>query len=262
MSGKLRVPVRGFSIFIKFLSLVMAFFFAAACAFSSSQGDEAEVSTGKTESSTENPRALDVTVALAGSEPIFVSDYFSFVGADEKGHVAFAIDNDRARRGRKFFADAHVVLHDEHEGWVRVSGAGDYENIKKELLPIPDSPDFQFTGEVKSGITLHSPNNKLELEVAPVHDLVRRVRWRSDLYYEFDFSDAEMERPRHPGKGDLRIYTHEEPVPLVLRVFRFVLQRLSGALFKNKRRGRFLSAHLERRGMVADVRKGHGLPGH
>jgi hypothetical protein len=68
-----------------------------------------------------------------------------------------------------------VVLHDEHEGWVSVPGAGDYENKKKELLAIPDSPDFQFTGEVKSGITLHSPNNRLELEVAPINELVSRV---------------------------------------------------------------------------------------
>lgn len=117
---------------------------------------------------------LDVPMALAGSEPIFVSDYFSFVGADEKGRVAFAIDNDRSRRGLKFPADAHVVLHDEQEGWIKVSGGGDYENKKKELLPIPDSPDFQFLGEVKTGITLISPNDQLQLTIDPMQERVSR----------------------------------------------------------------------------------------
>jgi hypothetical protein len=118
---------------------------------------------------------LDVTAALAGPMPVFVSDYFSFVGADDKGHVAFAIDNDRSRRGNKFDADAHVFLHDEREGWIKVSGNGAYENEKKELLRIPDSPDFQFAGEVQRGITLESPRNRLKLAVNPMQERFSRV---------------------------------------------------------------------------------------
>lgn len=132
-------------------------------------------SSGRVFSSSECPGFFDVDAALAGAEPIFVSDYFSFVGGDEKGRVVFAIDNDRSRRGRKFSADAHVVLHDEREGWIRISGAGDYENKKQELLTIPDSPDSQFFGEANSGITLRSPANKLALEVAPVRDRVCQI---------------------------------------------------------------------------------------
>lgn len=117
---------------------------------------------------------LDIAAALAGDEPLFVSDYFSFVGADDKGHVAFAIDNDRARRGKKFTADAHVFLHAEGEGWIKVAGAGDYENRKKELIPIPDSEVFHFSGSAATGITLSSQQNRLTLDVEPVRERLRR----------------------------------------------------------------------------------------
>ncbi|HET7318989.1 MAG TPA: hypothetical protein VFK23_07645 [Nitrospirota bacterium] len=118
---------------------------------------------------------LDVPSVLAGSKPVFVSDYFSFVGSDERGHVAFAIDNDRSRRGNKFSADAHVFLHDERTGWVTVSGNGGYENRRGELLRIPDSPDFQFIGEVKDGITLVSPRNRLTLSIDPMQERFSRA---------------------------------------------------------------------------------------
>jgi hypothetical protein len=117
----------------------------------------------------------DVPSVLAGSKPVFVSDYFSFVGSDERGHVAFAIDNDRSRRGNKFSADAHVFLHDERTGWVTVSGNGGYENRRGELLRIPDSPDFQFIGEVEDGITLVSPRNRLTLSIDPMQERFSRA---------------------------------------------------------------------------------------
>jgi hypothetical protein len=136
----------------------------AGCDFSSgTPGDKASGAS-----------SLDVTAAVAGPKPVFVSDYFSFIGADERGHVAFAIDNDRSRRGNKFDADAHVFLHDEREGWVKISGSGGYQNTKRELLRIPDSPDFQFKGEVKSGITLESPRNRLKLSVDPMQERFSR----------------------------------------------------------------------------------------
>ncbi len=118
---------------------------------------------------------LDIDQTLAGTEPVFVSDYFSFIGADDKGCVAFAIDNDRSRSGSEFTADAHVVLHDEHIGWIAVSGAGNYENAKKELLRIPDSPNFKFYGIVSDGIILDSPHNGLKLTVAPMIERLSRL---------------------------------------------------------------------------------------
>jgi len=116
---------------------------------------------------------MDIAAALSGDESLFVSDYFSFVGADEKGRVAFAIDNDRTRRGKKFTADAHVVLHADGAKWVTVSGAGDYENKKNELVVIPDSPAFQFTVNA-AGIILDSPQNQLKLAVEPIEERLRR----------------------------------------------------------------------------------------
>jgi hypothetical protein len=118
---------------------------------------------------------LDIDQTLAGTAPVFVSDYFSFIGADGKGRVAFAIDNDRYRSGSEFTADAHVVLHDEHLGWIAVSGAGSYDNTKKELLRIPDSPSFKFSGDVNKGIILDSPRNDLKLSVAPMIERLSRL---------------------------------------------------------------------------------------
>jgi len=139
---------------------------------------------------TSGPEPLDVTASLAGPKPVFVSDYFSFIGSDERGHVAFAIDNDRSRRDSKFDADAHVFLHDEREGWIRVSGNGSYANRKKELLRIPDSPDFLFLGDAASGITLDSPRNGLKLIVDPMQE--RFTRFTSEAIFSMGSTSATL----------------------------------------------------------------------
>jgi hypothetical protein len=164
---------------ISFLS-VLVLSLTTSCDFS--PGTSSTKSSGVT--------TLDTTAVLAGPEPVFVSDYFSFVGADGKGHVAFAIDNDRSRRNNKFDADAHVFLHDEREGWIKVSGNGAYENRKRELLRIPDSPAFQFSGEVKSGITLHSPRNRLKLVIGPMQERFSRVT--SDSVFSMGSTSAAL----------------------------------------------------------------------
>jgi hypothetical protein len=167
------------------------FLLASICACSSSRGEETPLSTANTGSLAEISRTIDVKAALAGRSPVFVSDYFSFVGADEKGHVAFAIDNDRARRGNKYTADAHVVLHDEQEGWIRISGAGKYDNKRRELVVIPDSPYFQFIGDVKNGIELDSPRNQLKLTVGPMIERVSRVS--SQAIYSLGSTSATLQ---------------------------------------------------------------------
>ena len=116
------------------LGLVIAF------ALASSPADEKGTSLGRSGTS---PTIVDSRAALAGPEPLFVSDYFSFVGADEKGHVAFAIDNDRSRRGLKFAADAHVCFHDEHEGWIKVLRSA-YENKRENCSPSRIHRTFSF----------------------------------------------------------------------------------------------------------------------
>src|SRR5947209_2605822 len=87
---------------------------------------------------------------------IYVSDYFSFVGADSQGRVAFALDNNRGRDGEKYQAEHFVALHDESNGWVEVAGNGRYDNTKKELVRIPDSQSFHFENTPDTGLTITS----------------------------------------------------------------------------------------------------------
>src|SRR5207244_4365034 len=97
---------------------------------------------------------LTLAAESSTSTLIYVSDYFSFVGADQHGRVAFALDNNRGRDGEAFQAEHFVVLHDEQDGWMDVAGNGPYDNPKKELARIPDSPFFQFTSATEAGLTL------------------------------------------------------------------------------------------------------------
>ena len=77
---------------------------------------------------------------------LYVSDYVSFVGEDDQGRVAFALDNNRGRDGESWQAEHFVVLHDEQEGWVSLQGSGAYENSTHELQTIPPSSFFQIEG--------------------------------------------------------------------------------------------------------------------
>lgn len=99
---------------------------------------------------------------------IYVSDYFSFVGADSLGHVAFALDNNRGRDGDSFQAEHFLVLHDEREGWITLAGNGLFENAKHELAAIPDSPFFAFEGSPRTGLTIASNVNQLTLRIEPI----------------------------------------------------------------------------------------------
>jgi hypothetical protein len=119
--------------------------------------------------------AQDPSLLMAGSDRIYVSDYVSFVGADEQGHVAFAIDTNRGRDGTAYHAEhLYSVLHDEEQGWGAVAGVGRYENQHKELLRIPDSPSFQFMGRPPTGLTLTSGVNQLTLQIDPITERVQR----------------------------------------------------------------------------------------
>ncbi len=111
--------------------------------------------------STQNASTL-----VSASDLVTVSDYFSFVGADSQGHVAFAIDNNRGRDGNAYQSEHfYAVLHDEHHGWMHVSGIGRYENTNHALLTIPDSSFFQFMGQPATGLTITSPVNQLTLRL-------------------------------------------------------------------------------------------------
>ncbi len=98
----------------------------------------------------------------------YYSDYFSFVGEDKKGKVAFALDNNRGRDADKFQMEHFVCFHDEKKGWVEVKGSGIHPNPQKELQRIPDTEFFQFTGTPESGIEIRSGINGIELFVSPL----------------------------------------------------------------------------------------------
>ncbi len=111
-------------------------------------------------------RTQEAGTLVSASELVTVSDYFSFVGADPQGHVAFALDNNRGRDGSAYQAEHfYAVLHDEHQGWMKVFGTGRYENTNHALLTIPDSPFFQFVGHPATGLTITSPVNQLTLRL-------------------------------------------------------------------------------------------------
>ncbi|MET0515095.1 MAG: hypothetical protein ABW047_07195 [Nitrospiraceae bacterium] len=108
---------------------------------------------------------------IVTSTLIYVSDYFSFIGSDSQGRVAFALDASRGRDGSKYQAEHFVVLHDERQGWVAVDGIGPYPNPTRELAGIPDSAFFHFEGTAKSGLTIVSAKNDLTLKISgiPLH---------------------------------------------------------------------------------------------
>ncbi|HEU4683554.1 MAG TPA: hypothetical protein VFS39_03525 [Nitrospira sp.] len=115
-------------------------------------------------------------------ELLYVSDYFSFVGQDETGRVAFALDNNRGRDGAAFQAEHFVVLHDERQGWITSAGNGLYDNPLHELQSIPDSSFFHFVGTPVTGLTISSEINELTLHIEPIihrsrHEHEGAVTW-------------------------------------------------------------------------------------
>lgn len=98
----------------------------------------------------------------------YVSDYYSFVGADAAGRVAFALDANRGRDGDAFQAEHFAALHDEAQGWVPLQGSGAYANTARLLEEAPDSPHFRITGAPADGVTITSDTNGLTLTTGPI----------------------------------------------------------------------------------------------
>lgn len=99
----------------------------------------------------------------------YYSDYFSFIGRDEQGRVAFALDNNRGRDGDRYQAEHFAVLHDEKTGWQDVPGSGPYENVSKQLVTIPDSPYFSFRGNSEKGLMITGGKDGLIFTIEPIH---------------------------------------------------------------------------------------------
>ena len=106
--------------------------------------------------------------ASAANRLAYYSDYFSFIGRDAGGFVAFALDNNRGVDGSSFQAEHFGVLYDEAIGWVKLVGTGDYGNPHGQLEQIPNSPSFAFQGAPGTGMVISSADNALSLRIDPV----------------------------------------------------------------------------------------------
>lgn len=134
---------------------------------------------------------FEITAAEAEKNKLlYYSDYFSFVGEDEHGKVAFAIDNNRGRDGELFQADHFVVLHDENKGWIDIQGNGLYPNTSKSVKIIPDSEFFSFSGKINKDFIIHSKVNNLTLKTHAMSERIRETRGQS--IYVMRSGDAEL----------------------------------------------------------------------
>ena len=111
----------------------------------------------------------------------YYSDYFSFVGEDAQGRVAFALDNNRGRDGESFQAEHFLVLHDERKGWMRLFGNEAYPNPGGELARIPDSEFFKFRGSPDAGMEIESSANGLHLAIEPIPTHLENSKGRALL---------------------------------------------------------------------------------
>jgi hypothetical protein len=111
----------------------------------------------------------------------YYSDYFSFIGADDKGRVAFALDTNRGQDGVEFQAEHFVVLHDEKNGWQKLQGNGPFPNPTGKLLSIPNSAHFRFTGLPGTGMVIEGPANRLALKIQPIPMVIDR-HYLNDRY--------------------------------------------------------------------------------
>ena len=131
----------------------------------------------------ETPGAYRKETAVSPpADLVYASDYLSFIGRDEQGYVAFALDTNRGRDGDSFQAEHFAVLHDERQGWVDLEGNGAYDNLAKEVLSLPDSLFFQFEGTPKAGLSVSSPPNHLALRVAPIPERHRGAEGSSAVW--------------------------------------------------------------------------------
>ena len=103
-----------------------------------------------------------------------ITDHIAFIGEDSQGHVILALSTSRGREGKTYQAEHFVQMHDEQQGWIKVNGNGQYDNVTGELLSMPDSKDFQFEGTAKNGLTVISPSNHFTLTLEPISERISK----------------------------------------------------------------------------------------
>jgi len=103
-----------------------------------------------------------------------ITDHIAFIGEDGQGHVVLALSTSRGRDGKTYQAEHFVQMHDEQQGWIKVKGNGQYDNVTEELLSMPNSQDFQFQGTAKNGLTVISPSNHFTLTLEPISERISK----------------------------------------------------------------------------------------
>jgi len=88
--------------------------------------------------------------------------------------VVLALSTSRGRDGKTYQAEHFVQMHDEQQGWIKVKGNGQYDNVTEELLSMPNSQDFQFQGTAKNGLTVISPSNHFTLTLEPISERISK----------------------------------------------------------------------------------------
>lgn len=106
--------------------------------------------------------------SFAAEKLSYYSDYFSFVGRDSTGYVAFALDNNRGVDGSDYQAEHFGVLYDQKAGWIKLIGTGKYDNTHGDLERIPDSSHFKFKGQLNDGFIIQSKDNFLTLKTESI----------------------------------------------------------------------------------------------
>ena len=86
----------------------------------------------------------EIEANIASADTAMFTDYYSFVGRDERGWIGFAIDNNRQRAGSEYEADHATFMYDAEIGFVDLVGYGTYETSDEALLHVPDSAYFTF----------------------------------------------------------------------------------------------------------------------
>lgn len=119
---------------------------------------------------------------LAELKLAYYSDYFSFVGQDEVGKVAFAIDNNRGQDQETWQADHFVVMHVENQGWQALKGNGLYPNPEGKMEEIPNSEFFSFEGKPYVGMTIRSDINDLVLKIDPIQVALKKEKGLSQFH--------------------------------------------------------------------------------
>ena len=104
----------------------------------------------------------------------YYSDYFSFVGSDTQGRVAFTIECNRGQEGSTWQAEHSFLLFDEHNKWLPLQGTGAYDNSNGHLEKIPDSPWFRFSSSKSGALSIESDPHNLSLIIQPHEYIVHR----------------------------------------------------------------------------------------